>query len=143
MASNKNIDTSPLPLTPPGEEVLGINTKRPRAGPPSQRQLSKQLGISRAKLWRATKVAEIPEDEFEALIESENPPTVSALVELGRGKSMPTAVIGLRNLQRAWNRAIRPPSWSGFRAPPHAHAPEKKFLSKNPGRIQPRGRRAS
>lgn len=39
--------------------------------------------------WRATKIAEIPEAEFEAMIESENLPTVS----------------GLRALQRAWNRA--------------------------------------
>jgi len=57
-----------------------MNDKRPSTEPPSERQLSRQLGISRAALWRAKKVAEIPEDEFEALIERDNPATVTQLV---------------------------------------------------------------
>ena len=61
-------------------------TKRPTAEPASDRQLSKQFGISRVVFWRAKQVASIPEEEFEAMIESEHPPTVSQLVEHARGQ---------------------------------------------------------
>jgi hypothetical protein len=61
-------------------------TKRHTAEPPSERQLSKQLGISRVVFWRAKQVASIPEEEFEAMIESDQPPTVSQLVEHARGQ---------------------------------------------------------
>jgi hypothetical protein len=57
-------------------------TKRPTAEPPSE--LSKQLGISRVVFWCAKQV--IPEEEFEAMIESDQPPTVSQLVEHARGQ---------------------------------------------------------
>lgn len=50
----------------------------------SSRQIAKQFGISRAAQRRATKIAEIPEDEFEAMIEAANPPTVTALVNYAR-----------------------------------------------------------
>lgn len=50
------------------------------------RKLAEAAGLSRAWTWRALQVAAIPEDEFNRLVESDNPPTVSELVRLGYGK---------------------------------------------------------
>jgi hypothetical protein len=80
-----------------------MNAKRPSTGPLSQRQIARQFGISRSAQWRAKKIADIPEEEFEALIEADNPPTVTALVEYAHGRHPPTS--GLRQLIRAWDRA--------------------------------------
>jgi hypothetical protein len=66
-----------------------MSGERPSAGPPSERQLSRRLGISRTALWRAKKVAEIPEDEFEALIERDSPMTVTQLVAHSRKRAAP------------------------------------------------------
>ena len=64
------------------------NRKRPSTEPPSERQLARELGISRAFLWRAKQVAAIPDAEFEAMVESDDPPTVTALVAHGwRGRA--------------------------------------------------------
>lgn len=41
-------------------------------------------GISRGWAWRATMLAAIPEDVFEALLAQERVPTASRLVEIGR-----------------------------------------------------------
>jgi hypothetical protein len=62
-----------------------MNTKRLSTGPLSQRQIASKFGISRSAQWRAKKIADIPEEEFEALIESDNPPTVTTLVEYAHG----------------------------------------------------------
>jgi hypothetical protein len=80
-----------------------MNAKRPSTGPLSSRQIAKQFGISRAAQWRAKKIANIPEAEFDALIEADNPPTVTALVEYAHGTALPAAA--LRRLIREWNRA--------------------------------------
>jgi hypothetical protein len=58
--------------------------ERPSAEPPSERELAKQLEVSRAWLWRARQVYSIPEDEFEAMVESENVPTIERLVQYAR-----------------------------------------------------------
>jgi hypothetical protein len=80
-------------------------TKRPSTGPLSTRQIASQFGISRSKQWRAKKIADIPEEEFEALIEADNPPTVTALVDYAHGRPPPTTTTTLRRLTREWNRA--------------------------------------
>lgn len=63
--------------------VHGRNKKR---GPPrgERRKFLDKHGISRGWAWRAEMVGNIPADIFERLIESDNPPTVSRLVEIGR-----------------------------------------------------------
>lgn len=63
---------------------MTIRKQRPSAGPPSERQLAKDIGVSRSWLWRCRQVANIPEDKFEALVESDSVPTVTQLVEIGR-----------------------------------------------------------
>ena len=57
-----------------------------KRGPPrsAMRQAAEAAGISRAWMWRALRVASIPEDEFEALVESDTPPTVTKLVRIAR-----------------------------------------------------------
>lgn len=50
----------------------------------ARREAADSAGVSRSWVWRAAQVASIPEDEFEELVESDEPPTVSALVEIGR-----------------------------------------------------------
>lgn len=50
------------------------------------RRMAEEAGLSRGQMWRALQVAAIPEDEFEALIESETPPTVTALVRMSTNK---------------------------------------------------------
>jgi hypothetical protein len=45
---------------------------RPRiCNHPKGSEIARQLGISRAAQWRAKKIADIPEEEFESLIERE------------------------------------------------------------------------
>ena len=61
--------------------------RRPNVVPPSERDLARELGISRAFMWRAKQVASIPEEEFEALVESDNPPTVSELVAMAGSRA--------------------------------------------------------
>lgn len=50
----------------------------------ARRQAAEAAGLSRSQMWRAMQVADIPADEFEALVESDTPPTVTELVELSR-----------------------------------------------------------
>lgn len=60
-----------------------VSKKRgPKRG--AMRQAAEEAGMSRGQMWRASKVADIPADEFEALVESDDPPTVTRLVEIGR-----------------------------------------------------------
>lgn len=77
----------------------------PAPGHLSSRQIEKQFGISRPKQWRAKQLANIPEEELEALIEGDNPPTVTALVNYAHSTTNHRTSIGLRNLIRSWNRA--------------------------------------
>ena len=69
---------------------------RPSGEPLSQRQLAEEFGISRARQWRMKHVADIPYAEFEAMIESDDPPTISALVNYARtGTTKPDAKLRL------------------------------------------------
>lgn len=54
----------------------------------SQRDLVSVLDglMSRHQIQQALAVASIPEDQFDAMIESDDPPTVTRLSEIGRGK---------------------------------------------------------
>jgi hypothetical protein len=54
--------------------------------PTSQRQAAAKAGLSKHQEKQAKRVAAIPRDEFEALIESDSPPTVTALAARGTRK---------------------------------------------------------
>ena len=50
-------------------------------------EIAKALGVRRRFLAQADAVGSIPEAEFEALVESDDPPTVAALVNLARRRA--------------------------------------------------------
>lgn len=54
----------------------------------SRRQAAEEAGLSRHQQIQATRVANIPEDDFNQAVESDNPPTVTKLAEQGK-KSKP------------------------------------------------------
>ena len=82
---------------------MADNQDRPSAGPTSERAMLRIIGMSRAKAWRAKQVANIPKAEFERLIESDNPPTVTQLVAMAR--QSPVRSSRLYSLKRAWGAA--------------------------------------
>lgn len=51
---------------------------------PSQKSVAAEAGISKHQLRQAVSVATVPADQFEAAIESDKPPTVTALAEMGK-----------------------------------------------------------
>ena len=56
---------------------------------PSERDIAAFTGMSRRQIWQAKKIAEIPVEEFEALIESDNPPTVTELLNVAHQRATP------------------------------------------------------
>ncbi|NDV88778.1 hypothetical protein GTW51_18955 [Aurantimonas aggregata] len=59
---------------------MSAKKQRPQRGDPiakdaSERDISAITGMSRRKIWQAKKIAEIPEHEFERMVESDDPPT--------------------------------------------------------------------
>lgn len=54
-----------------------------RQGVPTKLSTAREAGLSRHKQETAVRVANIPKDQFEALIEGDDPPSVTALAELG------------------------------------------------------------
>jgi hypothetical protein len=49
----------------------------------SRRRLAQEAGLSLHQYRQAMRVSNIPKDEFERLVESDNPPTIEALARLG------------------------------------------------------------
>jgi hypothetical protein len=58
---------------------------------PTQREAAEQAGLSRHQQVTAVRVANVPAEQFEKAVESDEPPTVTALAEMGK-QSRPTAV---------------------------------------------------
>lgn len=54
---------------------------------PSERDLAAFTGMSRRQIWQAKKMAEIPEAEFERMVESDNPPSVSELLDVAHQRA--------------------------------------------------------
>ena len=50
------------------------------------RKLAEDAGLSRHQMYQAVQVASIPEDEFERLVESQEPPSITELARIGRGE---------------------------------------------------------
>lgn len=81
---------------------------RGRRGPEksARRKASEAAGISKHQMYRALAVASIPKEEFEALIESDNPPTIEELANIGKRKSQESkTATPFDRLRRAWNAA--------------------------------------
>ena len=78
-----------------GELLKAIEPGKPGprsvgASPPiSRAQAARDAGLSRDQRHTALRVASIPRDEFERLVESDDPPTVTELAR--RGTTLPLA----------------------------------------------------
>ena len=90
----------------PSGRKAGLGKKR---GPAKsqRRQIFEDAGFSRNQMYDVLAVGAIPKDEVEALIESDNPPSISELVRIGRGHDAhrKSNSRGISRLQRAWNEA--------------------------------------
>ena len=62
-------------------------------------------GMSRHQMYQALQVARIPADEFERLIESADPPSITDLARFGRGAQAKPKATSWDRLIRAWNAA--------------------------------------
>ena len=51
-----------------------------------RRKIMEDAGMSRHQMYQAMQVASIPEDEFEQLVESQEPPSITELARIGRGE---------------------------------------------------------
>jgi len=60
---------------------------RDGAGPSSRTQAATDAGLSERQKDTALRVASVPREEFERVVESDNPPTVTELAERGTNKS--------------------------------------------------------
>ncbi len=63
------------------------------AGPVSQRQAAADAGMSERQEKTAVRVANVPQKEFEAAVESENPPSVTQLAEAGKQPPNPPTIL--------------------------------------------------
>lgn len=70
-------------------QAPGARTDQPPAGGHgrlTQRQAAEDAGLSEHQELQAVRVANVPADEFEAAIESDDPPTITALAERGTSR---------------------------------------------------------
>lgn len=66
------------------ESTVGEGVPPREDTPQSQREAAARAGMSKDQEKTARRVAEVPEGEFEEAVESDDPPSVTALAELGR-----------------------------------------------------------
>jgi hypothetical protein len=78
----------------------------PSGGGPTRSQAAADAGMSRDQMHDAIRVANIPADDFERQVESDEPPTVTALAKQGT-KPAPKPVIDLKGRDPgAFNRSM-------------------------------------
>jgi hypothetical protein len=74
-----------IPAASGGHEVVTPSGGAPTGGGPVGRmQAARDAGLSRDQAVTALRVANVPKDEFERQVESDNPPTITALAEQGK-----------------------------------------------------------
>ncbi|KAB2680355.1 hypothetical protein [Brucella pseudintermedia] len=78
----------------------------PSGGVPTRLEVAKEAGLSRDQMHTALRVANIPDEDFERQVESQNPPTVTKLAEQGK-KAAPKPVIDLKGRDpQEFNRSM-------------------------------------
>jgi len=91
------------------ENLSGRKTGfRGKRGPArsERRRFAEEAGISRHKMYQAIAIASIPEDQFDALMEDDKPPSVERLASIGRGADQRQRETGpLSRLKAAWKAA--------------------------------------
>ena len=65
----------------------GKRTDKPRAGTDSRSEAARKAGLSHRQQHQAQRVANVPECDFNAQVESDSPPTVTALANQGKRPS--------------------------------------------------------
>lgn len=100
-----------------GYQAPGTRTDKPSRGTPTrltQHQAATTAGLSKDQEVTASRVAKVPEEEFEEVVESDDPPTVTKLAKLGTKSRPYTANITaqsdedakfLKRLRSTWIRA--------------------------------------
>lgn len=73
----------------------------------ARRKICEAAGMSRHQMYQMVQIGNIPEDEFERLVESDEGITITELARIGRGEqSKPKpSPDSYHELRRAWNRA--------------------------------------
>ena len=77
--------------------ATGAHRKRVGANPLSRKGAAREAGLSDGQRKTALRVAAVPADKFEAEVESDDPPTVTKLAQMGtnsRGFKQATQLIG-------------------------------------------------
>lgn len=69
------------------------------------RKACEAAGMSRHQMYQALQVASVPRDEFERLVESADPPSITDLARIGRGAQSKPKQSTWDRLVRAWNAA--------------------------------------
>jgi hypothetical protein len=82
----------------PKDENRGSGT------PISQAEAGRKAGLSPDQIKQAVRVANVPEDVFESLVESDNPPTVTALAEMGKQPAKSAAMDAKDQEYQEWLR---------------------------------------
>jgi hypothetical protein len=85
----------------------GARTDRPRGSDSprsTQRRAAASAGMSKDQEKQAVRVANVPEQAFDAAIDGERPPTVAALAEMGTSKQPHTAPPGFADATHAIGR---------------------------------------
>lgn len=78
----------------------------PSGGAPTRLQVASDAGMSRDQMHTALRVANVPQADFDAQVESDSPPTVTKLAEQGK-KAAPSPVIDLKGRDPgAFNRSL-------------------------------------
>jgi hypothetical protein len=79
---------------------------QPSGTTPTRSQAATDAGMSRDQMHTALRVANVPADQFETMVEGDKPPTVTALAEMGT-TSAPRPVLDLKGRDPAeFNRAL-------------------------------------
>lgn len=75
--------------------------------PMTRENAARDAGMSKHQQVQATRIANVPEDEFEDQVESDKPPTLSQLAAQGVQKRTPQPIVDLRGRDpREFNRAL-------------------------------------
>ena len=129
------------------ESQQGKRTDRLRNGTDTKSQMAAKAGLSRRQKVTALRLANVPTDEFEAAIESDEPPTVTALAERGKGKIVKPhrgckATINVENFHKAAAKGSRPSpcphgarvcaGWMGWRPKEKQRGPSGTRLPDGP-----------
>lgn len=76
------------------EPATGAHRKSDGADTLSRKQAATDAGLSNRQRVTALRVANVPETEFNEAVESDNPPTVTKLAEIGTKKRKPLVDLG-------------------------------------------------